>query len=197
MSLYWCGFVVLCMHNEPAYSSSFLHLPYPSLCGMDCLGTSSNAHKTADCYTWPSFAIQNMKFATLALAATALALPQPQSATIMINPALVPPFGIEAGIPSGTQQGSCQGANNVNIPCECPPAWDEFIERLEQFVSAGNAFGIPVTFPTDASIESQLSRIDACIDTLQSVDDAALGEGCPIAAAPNFSAIQASLLQQL
>ena len=138
-----------------------------------------------------------MRFAILALVATALALPEPQSSTIIIDSALVPSFGVEAGIPSTTQQGSCQGANSVNIPCQCPPVWDEFIERLQQFVSAGNAFGIAVTFPIDTSIQSQLARINACIDTLQSIDNAALGEGCPIAAAPNFSAIQASLLQQL
>jgi hypothetical protein len=138
-----------------------------------------------------------MKFAILALAATALALPEPQLTAQVIDSTLVPFFGIEAGVPSATQPGSCQGANNVNIPCSCPPAWDQFVERLQQFVSAGNVFGIPIIFPTDNSIQSQLSRIDACIDTLQNMDDSALGEGCPIAAAPSFSAIQASLLQQL
>lgn len=136
-----------------------------------------------------------MKFSVLALAATAIALPTPPQATVVIDLALIPSFGIEAGIPSTTQPGSCQGAGNVNIPCQCPPAWDEFIERLAQFVSVGNAFGVPVTFPTDDSIQSQLDRIDACIDALQNVDGTALGEGCPIAAAPNFSAIRANLLQ--
>ena len=139
-----------------------------------------------------------MKFVILALGATALALPAPQSVVVTIdsiNSALIPPFGLEAGILSTTQPGSCLGANNINIPCQCPPPLDEFTERLEQFVSAGNAFGIPVTFPIDNSIQSQLDRIDACIDTLQSFDDTTLGEGCPIAAALNFSAIQAELLQ--
>jgi hypothetical protein len=41
-----------------------------------------------------------------------------------------PFFGIEAGVPSSTQPGSCQSANNANIPCSCPPPWDEFVERL-------------------------------------------------------------------
>ena len=136
-----------------------------------------------------------MKFKILALAVTSLALPAPQLTTL--ESALVPYFGIEAGVPSTTQLGSCQGANNINIPCQCPPAWDDFIQRLEQFASAGNAFGIPVSFPVDDSIQSQLDRINACIATLQNIDDVALGEGCPMAAAPNFKDIQTSLLQQL
>jgi hypothetical protein len=133
----------------------------------------------------------------LLLVSASLALPTPQSATAMINPALVPLFGIEANIYSTTQPGSCVGFNNINIPCTCPPPRDEFIDRLQQFVSAGTAFGIPIAFPTDDSIQSQLDRIDACIDTLQSFDNTTPGEGCPIAAAPNFSATQASLLQLL
>jgi hypothetical protein len=138
-----------------------------------------------------------MQFAILALAATALALPKPQSNTVIIDSSLVPSFGIDAGILSTTQVGSCEGANNINIPCQCPPARDEFIERLEQFVSAGSTFGISIAFPKDNSIKSQLARIDASIDTLQNIDNTALGEGCPKAAAPNFSAVQAILLQQL
>jgi hypothetical protein len=142
----------------------------------------------------------DMKPVIFALAASAFALPNPQPvqlSNIVLNTDLIPDFGVTSGIPSTTQLGSCQGADDTNIPCQCPPNLDVFITRLEQFVDAGNAFGIPVTFPTDDSIQSQLDRVDACISTLQNIDNIALGEGCPIAAAPNFSAQQATLLQQL
>jgi hypothetical protein len=76
------------------------------------------------------------------------------------------------------------------ISCQCLLSPELFLERLEQFVAVGNAAGVPVSFPTDYSVQSRPARIDACIDTLQSFDDV-LGEGCPIAAAPYFSALQA------
>ena len=49
-----------------------------------------------------------MHFPIVALVATSLAIFTLQSATTIIDPALVPPFGIEAGIPSLTQPGSAR-----------------------------------------------------------------------------------------
>lgn len=135
----------------------------------------------------------------LALSAPIFGLPAPQTEYNTINPSLVPAFGIVPGIPSVSQLGSCQGANDVNIPCTCPPSIDPFIQRLEQFTSAGNTFGIPLSFSNDAgdmSVSTQLDRVNACIITLQNFNDTVLGAGCPAASAPNFIAIQASLLQE-
>ena len=43
-----------------------------------------------------------------------------------VDTSLVPDFGVVAGTsPDGT--GNCKGINNINIPCSCPPARDEFI----------------------------------------------------------------------
>lgn len=136
----------------------------------------------------------------LALVGPIFALPSPQTEYNTIDPTLVPTFGIISGIPSTSQPGSCQGANDVDIPCQCPPNSDAFIQRLDQFTSAGNAFGIPINFSTDVndmSVETQLDRINACIITLQNFDDTAEGEGCPAASAPNFITMQTSLLQQV
>jgi hypothetical protein len=144
-----------------------------------------------------AYSIANMKFLILPFVVAAVALPAPQTLTIVIEQTLIPAFGIDSGIPSVKQLGSCQGANDIDIPCQCPPTLDNFAARLSQFVAAGDVFGIEIAFPTDSSVQSQLARIDACIDTLQNMDDTVLGQGCPIAAAPNFGAIQASLLQQL
>ncbi len=144
-----------------------------------------------------------MKIAgVLALVAPIFALPRPQAGdtTSTIDPTLVPAFGLVAGIPSTSQLGSCQGSNDVNIPCSCPQDMGAFIQRLEQFSSAGNAFGIPVTFSDDVndmSVATQLDRVNACIVTLQNFDDTSEGVGCPAASAPNFLTVQASLLQQL
>ena len=131
------------------------------------------------------------------LVVSAFAIPTPQTVTDVIDASFIPPFGAVSGIPSATQPGSCQGASNINIPCQCPPNKDVFQARLTEFVSAGSAFGITVSFPTDNSVQSQLERVNACIVTLQNIDNTVLGEGCPIAAAPNFSSLQEGLLQLL
>jgi hypothetical protein len=136
----------------------------------------------------------------LTLLTPILALPAPQTDYVAIDPTLVPAFGIVPGIPSISQPGSCQGANGINIPCPCPPDRDEFIQRLEQFSSAGKAFDIPLSFSTDMddmSYATQLERVDACIITLQNFDNTVKGAGCPAASAPNFITLQAGLLQGL
>ena len=136
----------------------------------------------------------------LGLLTPILAVPAPQADYVTIDPTLIPAFGIVPGIPSTSQPGSCQGANGVNIPCPCPPDWDAFVQRLEQFTSAGKAFDIPLAFSADVSdmsFATQLDRVDACIITLQNFDNTVKGAGCPAASAPNFIALQAELLQNL
>ncbi len=53
----------------------------------------------------------------------------------LVDPGLVPKFGIQAGVnPDGT--GNCDGIKNaqgqvVKIPCSCPPNRDAFIQVCE------------------------------------------------------------------
>ena len=129
-----------------------------------------------------------------------LAVPAPQTGATTIDSSLIPDFGVTPGIPSASQPGSCEGANGVNIPCLCPPDVTDFVQRLDQFSSAGNVFDTVLNFSNDVndmSLQTQLNRIDACIITLQNFDNTIKGAGCPVASAPNFIAIQDSLLQQI
>ncbi|KAF2178774.1 hypothetical protein K469DRAFT_695106 [Zopfia rhizophila CBS 207.26] len=49
--------------------------------------------------------------------------------TVLIDLSLIPAFGLAAGQdPNGS--GSCVGANNILIPCFCPPDREEFIEKI-------------------------------------------------------------------
>jgi hypothetical protein len=57
------------------------------------------------------------------------------SASGSVNPALVPDFGVQAGVnPTGTgETGDCDGITNdagqvVKIPCSCPPDRNSFIQ---------------------------------------------------------------------
>ncbi|KDQ31359.1 hypothetical protein PLEOSDRAFT_1088737, partial [Pleurotus ostreatus PC15] len=102
-----------------------------------------------------------------------------------IDPALVPDFGHAAGVnPTGT--GDCDGAVNdasgkpIKVPCACPPDRNSFIQALDANVAAGKAVNNPsvkVTFPTDNSKESQITRINAALVTLQNLNGP--GKGCP------------------
>ena len=98
---------------------------------------------------------------------------------------LVPQFGVTPGIPDPNQAGSCLGFNNAAIPCFCPPPRDQFIDRLNEIVAAGQAFGHPAQFPTDDSAASQAARLNALTVTMQNFNNTASGVGCPKAAA-NF-----------
>jgi len=126
------------------------------------------------------------KFSTLlcgaGLIATAYAAPLKRD----VDPALVPEFGVQAGVnPSGT--GNCDGITNasgqvVKIPCSCPPARNDFLQSLNANVAAGKAVNNPsvaLSFPTDNSKTSQLARIEAAIVTLQNLKGP--GVGCPAA----------------
>jgi len=126
----------------------------------------------------------------IVLAVTVSALPVQKRG---VDPNLVPQFGVTAGqSPDGT--GNCIGINNIKIPCACPPDRQSFIDSLSANVAAGhdvNNPGISVTFPTDNSIASQITRMQASITALQNLHGA--GVGCP-AASTTFSA-QLSALQ--
>ena len=77
---------------------------------------------------------------------------------------------------------------------------DVFNQLLEQFVSAGQAFDVPLRFSKDTNDmtpATQLDRVNACIVTLQNFDNTVKGAGCPAASAPNFITLQATFLQQL
>ena len=129
-------------------------------------------------------------FTSLVLALFALsstfALPA-QNQRRDVDPALVPPFGIVAGTdPDG--HGNCQGVNGVLIPCACPPPRQQFLQSLQADINAGHAVNNPsvgVSFPTDNSKNSQITRIQASLVALQNLNGS--GKGCP-AVSTTFSA---------
>ncbi|KAH9834182.1 uncharacterized protein C8Q71DRAFT_771562 [Rhodofomes roseus] len=116
--------------------------------------------------------------------------------TSTVDPTLVPDYGITANTnPTGT--GDCDGVNGVKIPCFCPPNRDEFIGNLTANVAAGQVLTNPtvkLSFPLDASPQSALARLDACLVTLQ--NQRGSGVGCP-AAATTWVALQKSLQSQI
>ncbi|KAJ7581508.1 hypothetical protein C8J56DRAFT_266659 [Mycena floridula] len=115
-----------------------------------------------------------------------------------VDPALVPDFGLAAGLnPTGT--GDCDGITGPNgqaikIPCTCPPDRASFIASLNANVLAGKVVNNPtlppVTFPTDSSTASQLARLQTALVTLQNLRGP--GQGCP-AASTTFVAQQKAL----
>ncbi|KAG6902538.1 hypothetical protein C0995_015356 [Termitomyces sp. Mi166 len=114
-----------------------------------------------------------------------------------VDPALVPEFGVTAGVnPTGT--GDCDGVTNaagnvVKIPCSCPPDRSSFLQSLTANVDAGKVVNNPsifVTFPTDNSTDSQLARLQTAIVTLQNLNGP--GKGCP-AASTTFLAQQKAI----
>jgi hypothetical protein len=147
-------------------------------------------------FTAQAQAIQNGQSAPAAPAPA----PAPASAPAAssVNPALVPEFGLAAGLnPTGT--GDCDGIPNaqgvpIKIPCSCPPDRTSFIQSLSANVAAGHAVNNPtiqVSFPTDNSKASKLARLNAAVVTLQNLRGP--GVGCP-AASTTFTA-QAQAIQ--
>ncbi|KAL8829352.1 MAG: hypothetical protein Q9191_002061 [Dirinaria sp. TL-2023a] len=120
-------------------------------------------------------------YAVLALVAIVSATPR-AILRRAVNPALVPDFGVTRGIPTA-QAGTCQGLNGATIPCFCPPNREPFIDRLNQYVDAGNAFGIPVSFPDGSDAASITAQNNALVVTLQNFNNTAKGVGCPQGAA--------------
>ncbi|KAH8986488.1 hypothetical protein EDB92DRAFT_2022059 [Lactarius akahatsu] len=116
--------------------------------------------------------------------------------------ALAPPLGFTAGKnPTGT--GDCDGAVNgangkpIKVPCSCPPDQATFNQHLVGDVLAGHAVNNPsvkVSYPLDNSVQSQLSRVNTALVTLQNLFGP--GKGCP-AVSTTLSAQQAALQKQL
>ncbi|KZV70422.1 hypothetical protein PENSPDRAFT_607411 [Peniophora sp. CONT] len=115
---------------------------------------------------------------------------------------LAPALGFSAGVnPTGT--GDCDGAVNgadgkpIKVPCQCPPDQTTYINALTADVLAGHAVNNPtvaVSFPTDDSTQSQITRINAALVALQNLNGE--GKGCP-ASSTTLSAQQKALQAQL
>ncbi|KZP26344.1 hypothetical protein FIBSPDRAFT_782267 [Athelia psychrophila] len=135
-----------------------------------------------------------------ATAASSAPAPAASSDAGGVNAALVPQFGLAAGLnPDGN--GNCDGVNGPNgqpilIPCACPPDRDTFIASLNANVAAGHAVNNPsvaVTFPTGSDTASQSARIEASLVTLQNLNGS--GVGCP-ASSTTFVAQQQALTRR-
>ncbi|KAG8918413.1 hypothetical protein FRC00_012506 [Tulasnella sp. 408] len=115
-----------------------------------------------------------------------------------VDPSIVPDFGFESGVnPTGT--GDCDGApgTNVKIPCFCPPPRDVMLKALNENIAAGHCVNNTVVsfdFPTDNSIQSEISRINGVLVTLQNLRGP--GVGCP-AASTTLNARRKALQDQL
>lgn len=115
---------------------------------------------------------------------------------------LAPDLGFSAGVnPTGT--GDCDGAVNgadgkpIKVPCQCPPDQTTYINALTADVLAGHAVNNPtvnVSFPTDDSAQSQITRIQAALVALQNLNGS--GKGCP-ASSTTLLAQQKTLQAQL
>jgi len=147
-------------------------------------------------FTAQAQAIQNGQSAPAAPAPAPAPASKPAASSV--NPALVPEFGLAAGLnPTGT--GDCDGIPNaqgvpIKIPCSCPPDRNSFIQSLSANVAAGHAVNNPtiqLSFPTDNSKASKLARLNAAVVTLQNLRGP--GVGCP-AASTTFTA-QAQAIQ--
>ncbi|EHY52522.1 hypothetical protein ABEF95_014000 [Exophiala dermatitidis] len=91
-----------------------------------------------------------------------------------VDAALIPPFGITAGIKANDGTANCVGDGGKGIPCDCPPTLDTFVKAVEQTVAGGAAF------PSGNSAADQLARLQTCIVTLQNFKGGAgSGVGCP------------------
>ncbi|KAK8058075.1 hypothetical protein PG994_008523 [Apiospora phragmitis] len=120
------------------------------------------------------------------------------NATGVINESVIPDYGLTAGVPSKSQPGSCVGANNINIPCTCPPSKADAAATLSTFVARGKAGSVPISFPdtSDKSSAANRARIDAIVNTLQNINfdkTGRTGDGCPAASFPSLAAVQKKL----
>ncbi|KAK5046907.1 hypothetical protein LTR84_007261 [Exophiala bonariae] len=107
-----------------------------------------------------------------------------------VSAALIPPFGVTAGVKSSDGTANCVGINNINIPCDCPPSLNTFVGAVSDSVARGAAF------PTGNSVADQLTRLQTCIVTLQNFKGGpGSGVGCP-AVSTTWKALQAQLQGQ-
>ncbi|KAJ7104936.1 hypothetical protein C8R44DRAFT_715595 [Mycena epipterygia] len=114
-----------------------------------------------------------------------------QSGTPSVDSSLVPLFEITAGV-NPTPTGDCDGEGGIAIPCSCPPDREFFIELLSTDVAAGHATNNPsfaAPFPTDASTNAQITRLQTSIIALQNMFGP--GVGCPVASTTFLQQLQA------
>ncbi|KAJ3223678.1 hypothetical protein HK099_000853 [Clydaea vesicula] len=119
-------------------------------------------------------------------AASTTLLAQKKALESGVDASLVPDFGANKGINPKNGGGDCDGAVRkpgssefVQVPCSCPPDRPEFLAKLNEFVAAGNARGIKVSFPTGNSNADKIERINTALVTLQNLNGP--GVGCPAA----------------
>ncbi|KAK8112221.1 uncharacterized protein PG998_008678 [Apiospora kogelbergensis] len=112
------------------------------------------------------------------------------NATGPISESVIPDYGLAAGVPSKSQPGSCLGANNINIPCTCPPSKAAVAATLTTFVARGKAGSVPISFPDpaqDTSLAANRARINAIVNTLQNFNFDKTGPS------PDLAAVQKKL----
>jgi len=137
-----------------------------------------------------------MKFATFVLFAvtTGAAVWSVPVQKRGVDPSLVNPFNVQAGIPFGDGSADCKGFNDARIPCQCPPNFDDFVNAVSDAVSHGfvpeNPTVLTPSFPTDDSKDSQNTRLHVCSVVLQNLSGA--GKGCPIVST-NYSQQQQAI----
>jgi len=140
-----------------------------------------------------------MKFSTAATSMGALLIATVASIPIRraVDPSQVLDFGVVAGTaPDGN--GNCKGINNINIPCNCPPSRDDFINSLNANVAAGHAVnnpGVAVQFPSDNTPQAAATRIQAQLVTLQNLRGP--GVGCPASATTFLAALKEAQAGQI
>jgi hypothetical protein len=110
---------------------------------------------------------------------------------------VVPDIQVQVGIKDPAGSANCVGINGGLIPCQCPPDEQTFLTQLNANVVAGHAVNNPsvsLSFPTDSSPQSQITRLEAGIVTFQNMNGP--GVGCP-ATSSTFSFQQQALQAQI
>ena len=109
------------------------------------------------------------------------------SSSSVVEPDLIPPFGITQGILLNDGTPRCAGLDNKPIDCDCPPDFDTFLNSVDTTVASGAAF------PAGDSTEDQLQRLQTCIEVLQNIKGGpGTGIGCPVVST-NWSELQNQL----
>ena len=62
------------------------------------------------------------------------------SSSGVVNPSLIPPFGVTPGILLNDGTPRCAGNNGIPIECDCPPDYNNFLNAVETAVAGGAEF---------------------------------------------------------
>ncbi|RMZ75917.1 hypothetical protein DV738_g5231, partial [Chaetothyriales sp. CBS 135597] len=124
------------------------------------------------------------------LSATTFSSTFPQGNSFL-DVSLIPPYGITPNISLNDGTPRCAGVEGKAIPCDCPPDPALFVTSLTSLVNSGQEF------PEGNSASDQLTRLQACIVTLQNIyGGPGSGVGCP-AVSTTWVALQKELQSQL